>query len=382
MKNNNKALYIGVMSGTSMDAVDAALVSIYDNKIETLAHHSNEIPSGLKQQLSELCSPGENEIERSGHLDILVAELVAKTVNTLLENENLQAQDISAIGSHGQTVRHRPNAPKPFSLQIGNPSIIANNTNITTIADFRMADIAAGGQGAPLVPAFHQAAFQSKTDFRAIINIGGIANITLLSPDDEALLDPTLKNSDSVKGYDLGPGNTLMDQWIQHDQNKAFDMNGDWARTGKVIPTLLSKLLADDFIRKSPPKSSGREYFNLPWLKRHFETPSAANDIQRTLAEFTAQVIANTLKQETNNHPCDVFLCGGGVKNAFLKKRITLLLPSYQISSTCTLGIDAQLVEATAFAWLAKQTLNKLTSNIEAVTGASHRKILGGIYLA
>jgi len=382
MKNNKKALYIGVMSGTSMDAVDAALVSIYDNKIETLAHHSNEIPLDLKQQLFELCSPSENEIERCGHLDILVAELVAKTVNTLLENENLQAKDISAIGSHGQTVRHRPNAPKPFSLQIGNPSIIAHNTNITTIADFRMADIAASGQGAPLVPAFHQAAFQSKTDFRAIINIGGIANITLLNPDNEAQLDQTLKNSDTVKGYDLGPGNTLMDQWIQHNQNKAFDMNGDWARTGKVIPTLLSKLLADDFIQKSPPKSSGREYFNLPWLKRHIAPSSAAKDIQRTLAEFTAQVIANTLKLETHNQACDVFLCGGGVRNIFLQERINLLLPDYNISTTCTLGTDAQLVEATAFAWLAKQTLNQLPGNIKTVTGANHQKILGGIYLA
>lgn len=377
-----KALYIGVMSGTSMDAVDAALVSINHHEIETLAHHSNEIPSDLKQQLSKLCASGENEIERFGYLDVVVAELIAKTVNSLVKNENLQPQDITAIGSHGQTIRHQPNALKPFSLQIGNPSIIAHNTGITTIADFRMADIAAGGQGAPLVPAFHQAAFQSKEGLRAIINIGGIANITLLSPDLSTQQDKSLKNIEAVKGYDLGPGNTLMDQWILHHQNKPFDVNGKWAREGKLIPTLLKKLLTDDFIQKVPPKSSGREYFNLPWLKRHTEDTFEAKDVQRTLIEFTAQVIANTLKQETNDHPCDVFLCGGGVKNAFLKERITSLLPSYQISSTCTLGIDAQLVEATAFAWLAKQTLNRLPGNIEAVTGASQRKILGGIYLA
>jgi len=378
MKNNKKQLYIGVMSGTSMDAVDAALVSINDNKIETLAHHSNEIPSNLKLQLSELCSPGENEIERCGHLDILVAELIAKTVNTLLENENLQTQDISAIGSHGQTVRHLPNARKPFSLQIGNPSIIAHNTNITTIADFRMADIAAGGQGAPLVPAFHQAAFQSKTDFRAIINIGGISNITLLNPSNKT--QPN--HPPSTEGYDLGPGNTLMDQWILYHHNKAFDMNGDWARTGKTIAPLLNKFLTDNFIQKAPPKSSGREYFNLSWLKRNIDDSLEAKDVQRTLVEFTAQVIANALKRETNSHPCDVFLCGGGVRNTFLQERINSLLPDYNISTTCTLGIDAQLVEATAFAWLAKQTLNKSPGNIKAVTGASHQKILGGIYLA
>jgi len=378
-----KALYIGVMSGTSMDAIDAVLASIDDdNNIETLAHQSNEIPSDLKQQLSELCSAGENEIERFGQLDIIIADLISEAVNTLVNNENLQPQDISAIGSHGQTIRHLPNAPKPFSLQIGNPSTIAHNTGITTIADFRMADIAAGGQGAPLVPAFHQAAFQSQKDFRAIINIGGIANITLLNPDHNEQQDKPLKNSPPVKGYDLGPGNTLMDQWILYHQNKPFDVDGAWARSGKLIPSLLNKLLADNFIQKAPPKSSGREHFNLPWLKRHTEDTLETKDVQRTLIEFTAQVIANTLKQETNDHPCNVFLCGGGVRNAFLKERITLLLPNYNISSTCTLGIDAQLVEATAFAWLAKQTLNQLPGNIKAVTGASHRKILGGIYLA
>jgi len=382
MKSNKQTLYIGVMSGTSMDAVDAALVSIDNNIIETLAHHSNEIPSNLKQQLSKLCSPGENEIERCGHLDIIVAELVAKTVNSLLKKENLQAQDISAIGSHGQTVRHQPNIPKPFSLQIGNPSIIAHKTSITTIADFRMADIAAGGQGAPLVPAFHQAAFQSENDFRAIINIGGIANITLLPPEKEVQPGQAFKNSHTVKGYDIGPGNTLMDQWILHHKDKPFDTNGNWARTGKIIHPLLNKFLADLFIQKSPPKSSGREYFNLSWLKHHIEDSQEAKDIQRTLIEFSATTIANTIKLETNDQPCDVFLCGGGVRNTFLQERINLLLPNYNISTTCKLGIDAQLVEATAFAWLAKQTLNQLPGNIKTVTGASHQKILGGIYLA
>ena len=191
-----------------------------------------------------------------------------------------------------------------------------------------------------------------------------------------------IRDSSTVSGYDLGPGNTLMDQWILHHQSKAFDENGDWARTGEVIPSLLNKLLADHFIEKSPPKSSGREYFNLPWLNRHIKDTQEIADVQRTLLEFTAAVIANTVKLETKSQPCNIYLCGGGVRNTFLQERITILLPKYSISTTCTLGIDAQLVEATAFAWLAKQTLNQLPGNIEAVTGASRPKILGGIYLA
>ena len=207
------------MSGTSMDAVDAALVSFDNNKIETIAHFSNEITSNLKQKLSALCSAGENEIERCCDLDIRFAELSAKTVNALLEKEGLSAKDISAIGSHGQTVRHSPNTEKPFSLQIGNPNIIAHQTGITTIADFRIADIAAGGLGAPLVPAFHQAAFEPCRNLRAIINIGGISNITLLEPNKKALKP----NNASVRGYDIGPGNTLMDQWSLHIKERSFD---------------------------------------------------------------------------------------------------------------------------------------------------------------
>lgn len=377
MINSKPEHYIGIMSGTSMDAVDAVLVSIDQQEIKTLAHYSKDIPFELKQKLSLLCSPGENEIEQYGHLDILVAELSASAVNCLLQTESIPHQEISAIGSHGQTIRHRPDAVKPFSLQIGNPSIIAHKTNITTVADFRMADIAAEGQGAPLVPAFHQAAFQSKTDFRAIINIGGIANITLLNPKTNS--DTSL---DSVKGYDLGPGNTLMDQWILKHQNKTFDTKGEWARTGQIIPTLLQSLLADTFIKKAPPKSSGREYFNLPWLNQHIKETIRANDVQRTLLEFTALTITSALKKETNGQPCDVYLCGGGVRNTFLYERINLLADSYTVTTTNKLGIDAQLVEATAFAWLAKQTLNRLPGNIEAVTGASQPKVLGGIYPA
>jgi len=366
-------LYIGVMSGTSMDAIDAVLVSISQNKLHTLACQSSTISFELKQQLSALCFQGNNEIERCAYLDILFAELIAETINNLLAKQGLKAQDICAIGSHGQTIRHDPEANKPFSLQIGNPNVIAHNTGITTIADFRMADIAAGGQGAPLVPAFHQAVFKPDAGCRAIINIGGIANITLLQ---------TKQNkSNKIKGYDIGPGNTLMDQWILKHKGTPIDLDGEWARSGNILPELLEKLLADAFIQREPPKSSGREYFNLEWLEAL--SPSQANnkDIQRTLLEFTAQVLANTVNNETDNNPCEVYLCGGGVKNCFLRERIIALLPNYQIESTCSLGIDAQLVEGAAFAWLAKQTMHKLAGNIENVTGASRPKILGGIYL-
>jgi len=377
-----KELYVGVMSGTSMDAIDAVLVSIANNTFKTLAHHSNPIPKGLQNQLSSLCSPGENEIERCGQLDVLFAELIARTVNTLLKNETLLPQDITAIGSHGQTIRHHPDLPKPFSLQIGNPSILAHNTGITTVADFRMADIAANGQGAPLVPAFHHSVFKPEKGFRAIINIGGIANITILNSSSIAPQNTALKNEEEVIGYDIGPGNTLMDQWILRHKNEPFDINGCWARSGQVIPSLLKHLLADIFIKRPPPKSSGREYFNLAWLNNYIEGQPKDEDVQRTLAEFTAQVLANTINHETKNMSCDVFLCGGGVRNTFLRERIDSLLPKNKISTTCSLGIDAQLVEAAAFAWLAKQTLRRLPGNIQNVTGAHCSKILGGIYLA
>lgn len=373
---HKEELYIGVMSGTSMDAVDAVLISITHNKFQTLACQSSTISPELKQQLSALCFPGNNEIERSAHLDILFAELIADTVNTLLIKQNLKAQDICAIGSHGQTIRHCPEAKKPFSLQIGNPSIIAHKTGITTIADFRMADIAAEGQGAPLVPAFHQAVFNPETGCRAIINIGGIANITLLHT----------KSNDAknniVKGYDIGPGNTLMDQWILKHKHTPIDLDGEWARSGNILPELLEKFLADAFIQKKPPKSSGREYFNLAWLDTFSPYQANNEDIQRTLLEFTAQVLADTVNHETNGTPCEIYLCGGGVKNRFLYERINALLPDYRIASTGNLGIDAQLVEGAAFAWLASQTMQNLPGNIESVTGASCAKILGGIYLA
>ena len=365
-------LFIGVMSGTSMDAIDAVLTEISVNEFRTLGHVSQAISPELRQQLQALCFAGQNELDRCAKLDVELGRLIAQTVNNLLHQKQLSAQDIRALGSHGQTIRHSPDSEPAFSWQIGNPSIIAEYTGIPTVADFRMADIAAGGQGAPLVPAFHHAVFSLKGELRALINIGGIANITLLNSLD----------ANSVSGFDIGPGNTLMDQWIQKWKGCSFDHNGEWARSGRIIPTLLTNLLSDPFISRTPPKSSGKEYFNLTWLDYYLNREPIAKpeDVQRTLNEFTAVTIANSIKEAFNSTPTEAFLCGGGVKNGLLLERLNELLPSYSIALTDVLGIGTQLVEASAFAWLACQTINQRAGNITAVTGARKNKILGGIY--
>jgi len=370
-------LYIGAMSGTSLDGVDTVLILIDKDKIDIQCNYSEAFPSNLREQILSLCSPGKNEIQRLGELNVILANFTAKAINKLLLKARKSQDKIKAIGSHGQTVRHIPNTLYPFSLQIGDPSLIAHLTGITTVADFRMADIAAGGQGAPLVPAFHQAVFSSKDTTRAIINIGGIANITFLPPTNNS-------KHTRIKGYDIGPGNTLMDQWIQQKLGKPYDDKGIWADSGKLQPELLSAFMEDEFIQKSSPKSSGREYFNLAWIQKYLEDKNQGNDedIQRTLNEFTASCIAKSIKFETQNIPCEVYLCGGGVNNNLLTKRLSKLLPYYPIATTTKLGIDPQLVEAAAFAWLASQTIKGLAGNITAVTGASCAKILGGIYPA
>lgn len=368
-------LYVGVMSGTSMDGVDAVLVQFTEQQTSVLAHHSEPIPTALRETCLALCSSGTDEIERSAIADIKFGKLIAKSVNALLDKSGFKAADIRAIGSHGQTLRHRPDTPFPFSLQIGNPNIIAQDTEITTVADFRMADIAAGGQGAPLVPAFHQAVFgATNIGGRIVINIGGIANLTHL---------PKEKN-DAVLGHDIGPGNTLLDQWVAKYKAKPYDINGEWARSGVVSAPLLVRLQQDPFILKPAPKSTGREYFNIQWLESHLNKLSekiSTVDVQRTLTEFSAAIISDAItSMSTTNHP-DIFFCGGGVNNTFLMERIQALSPDAELKLSDELGIPSQQVEAAAFAWLAQRTLNHLPGNIKSVTGARQAKILGGIYL-
>lgn len=361
--------YIGLMSGTSVDGIDAALVSIDDhNKISLLATHQHAIPDELRRAIQALMQPGDNELDREGMLDMQLGELFAEAATALLQKSSMQVAQVRAIGSHGQTVRHRPHAEHPFTRQIGNPSVIAERTGITTVADFRTRDIAAGGQGAPLVPAFHNAMFSTPGTARAIVNIGGIANLTWL---------PALA-SENVTGFDTGPGNTLLDYWAQQHLKQPFDRHGAWAAQGMVLDDLLKQLLNEPYFQLPAPKSTGRELFNAMWLNTKLTGKEPAADVQATLSELTARSIASSLPTQNG----EVFLCGGGAHNHDLIQRLQRQLPAMKIATTAGLGIDPDWVEAMAFAWLAHQTLAGKSGNLPTVTGARHPVVLGGIYLA
>jgi anhydro-N-acetylmuramic acid kinase len=365
--------YIGLMSGTSMDAVDAAVVNITANQITTLATYAEPLSPELRQQLLALLQPGENELMRMGQLDNQVAELFASTTQKLLQQAQIQSSQIRAIGSHGQTIRHYPAAPLQFSLQIGNPNIIAERTGITTVADFRRRDMAVGGQGAPLVPAFHQQIFHTAKHDRIILNIGGIANVTILPKD---VVQPVI-------GFDTGPGNCLLDSYIQqHFPHLTYDANGEWAATGKIIPTLLQAMLQETYLQQQLPKSTGRELFNLTWLSQHIANIKAAAapaDIQATLLEYTAQTIVQAIAPYATSDT-EVLVCGGGSHNAVLLARLTELAPALIIKTTAAYGINPDFVEAIAFAWMAHATLSHQTANLPVVTGADKAVILGGVY--
>lgn len=362
-------LYIGLMSGTSGDGIDAALVDFSQPQPKLVSTHYTAYTPYLRESILALCQNGDNEIERLGELDVLLGKEFAQAVNNLLNKQALAAKAIKAIGSHGQTIRHRP---LNFSLQIGDPNTIATLTGITTVADFRRKDIALGGQGAPLVPAFHQHLLASNKINRAIVNIGGIANVTFLSQ----------KNTDKVIGFDTGPGNVLMDAWIDMQQKKPYDKNGTWAAQGKILPDLLERLLADPFFLLSAPKSTGREHFNLSWLQEKLlatEKECSFTDVQTTLVELTAQTIIRSIRDYFADG--EILICGGGVHNAFLMARLDQLAkPHFSISSTQKQGIDPDWVEAMAFAWLARQTLKLMPGNVPSVTGAKRAAVLGGVY--
>ncbi|TNC79840.1 MAG: anhydro-N-acetylmuramic acid kinase [Oleiphilus sp.] len=363
-------LYIGAISGTSMDGIDAVLTDVNEQGCKTIAAHSTEYPKPLKQSLLTLCRPGSNEIESAGSASVQLAELIASTINELLHRNDIRSEHIQAVGSHGQTIRHCADTRHPFSLQIGDPSTIAHHTNITTVADFRMADIAAKGQGAPLAPAFHEAVFADPERSRVVVNLGGIANVTLLKPGQHTI------------GYDTGPANTLMDQWIQECTQKAYDDHGHWARSGSLIPSLLERMLDEPYLSLPYPKSTGRELFNLEWLKQqlsHQDDSYKNQDVQRTLLEYTAMTLSDAVLTHTGDHG-ELYLCGGGVNNDFLIERLKALMPRHTLTTTQTLGVHPQHVEAAAFAWLAFRTINRLPGNLKTVTGAHRNKILGGIY--
>lgn len=364
-------LYIGLMSGTSMDGIDAALVSFEENAINLIDTISIEIPAEIKSTLTFLSNGKNIDLILLGETDVKMGHLFADAVLKLLQKTKVDAKNIMAIGSHGQTIYHHPHSAHPFTIQIGDPNVIAARTDITTIADFRRRDIALGGQGAPLVPAFHDYLFQNRIQDQFVLNIGGIANITYLPAD----------RSKKIIGFDTGPGNTLLDLWHEKHCGSPCDLNGEWARGGKLHSDLLSLLLDDDYFRKPFPKSTGREYFNLRWLEKklnQFEKNISAQDIQNTLTELTAKTIANAiLAISPSTH---IAVCGGGAFNLFLMTRLQANLPTAEVASSEKMGVNPQWIEAMAFAWLAKQTIENKSGNAPSVTGAAKEAVLGGVY--
>jgi Predicted molecular chaperone distantly related to HSP70-fold metalloproteases len=368
-------LFVGLMSGTSMDAIDVVIVNLSRQHPEVVAAAAYPLPVELRAELLALCLGIEqSEVERLARLDVRLGRLFAEAVISLLKKAQLAPCEIRAIGSHGQTVRHKPVGPEPFTLQIGDPNIITQQTGITTVADFRRRDVAAGGQGAPLAPAFHAAVFRSSAEDRVILNIGGMANVTILPRDEKS----------PVAGFDTGPGNVLIDAWAAEHLAAPMDRDGAWAASGRVQLQLLHRLLENAYFRKPPPKSTGREYFNLDWLKRALKTLRPApnpQDVQTTLCELTARTISDailTFASRTKR----VLVCGGGVHNAFLMERLGAYLANCIVESTDSVGLNPDMIEAIAFAWLAQRTLKGVAGNLPSVTGAERQVILGGIYLA
>ncbi len=396
---SNKGYYIGLMSGTSADGIDLALVTFDNNgdhqQSKPILHASYYHPydDKIANKIIDLYNPESNEIDRAFSLDIELAQLFAKTINALLVQEQLNYDDIIAIGNHGQTIRHRPQTKYPFTLQIGCCQTLATLTNIRVIGQFRRKDMALGGQGAPLVPAFHQQIFSENTSVNNscnvfVVNIGGIANITLL---------PATKYQ-QVVAFDTGPGNALMDDWFQLHNPKSehkYDKNGDWAASGHINESLLAQLLADNYFQLAPPKSTGREYFNLSWLRKQLSKvkPLPIQDVQATVTAFTAVTISNAIIDATNKYGVNslnitkVYLCGGGAHNHTLKNQLNQLNQQtraenkkYELLLTNKKDIDGDQLEAIAFAWLAFAYDKKLLSSMSAVTGASKSCTLGSPY--
>lgn len=380
----NSNLYIGLMCGTSIDGVDVALVEINDSSCRLIEHYLHPVKESVKDDLRLLCSLADNEkdlrtkenrIELLGTVDVQMGHVFAESVNHFLKLKNITKEQIRAIGSHGQTVRHQPKQDFPFTFQIGDPNIIALHTGIETVADFRRMDIAAGGQGAPLAPAFHNAVMRSSSENRIILNLGGIANITLLPKEQTA----------KVIGFDTGTANTLMDAWYMHhhpDRTDDFDRDSEFAKTGIINQQLLELCLADPYFQLPYPKSTGREYFSIAWLQEkinQLQSTAKPSDIQRTLVEFSAQTIADAINSLSLDN-FSVYSCGGGTHNKLLIKSIETHLKR-PIEPTDNIDVSGDYLEAMTFAWLAHQRVNQLTGNLPSVTGASSKKILGAIYL-
>jgi anhydro-N-acetylmuramic acid kinase len=355
------------MSGTSLDGIDAALVAFEDGRCRLTHARYQPFEPELRARLLALNHSDDDELHRAALAGNELAVRYAAAIEGLLREANVRPNQVAALGCHGQTVRHRPDLG--YTIQLNSPALLAELSGITVIADFRSRDIAAGGQGAPLVPAFHAAMFHSPRRNRVIVNIGGISNLTDLPADGEIL------------GFDCGPGNLLLDAWIGLQRDEPYDRDGMWAESGKIIPELLQALLAYPFFGEPPPKSTGRDMFNLSWLERFLLPGYRPEDIQATLLQLTAAAIADSVARHCP-HADEIYLCGGGAHNAALKRALEQRLPALPIELTDALGIGADWVEAVAFAWLARQTLSGLPGNLPQVTGAKGKRILGAIYPA
>lgn len=364
--------FIGAMSGTSVDGIDVALVR-FTPQPALAASQTLRYPEALRRELLALAVPGENEIDRLGRADAEVGRWFARAIRELLAETGTAPTAVRAIGSHGQTVRHRPNGATPFTLQIGDPNVIAAHTGIPVAADFRRKDVALGGQGAPLVPAFHEAVFRQAGRDRAVVNIGGIANVTVL-PGDAAR---------SLAGFDTGPGNTLLDGWSRRHLNEPMDRNGAFAASGRVQRPLLTALRGDAYFVQAPPKSTGPEHFSLAWLDRHLGSSAdlIPADVQATLLALTADSIADAVRHWGQLRNPEVFVCGGGARNPELMRVLQARLPASLLTTTDALGVPSAWVEAIAFAWLARQRLEARPGNHPNVTGAARPAVLGGLWL-
>lgn len=362
-----RELYIGLMSGTSLDGVDAALVDFATTPPTVVSTHYSPYPSAIRTEALALNAPCPDELDRAARLSIQLADLYAAAVLAVLRDAAVTPANVVAIGCHGQTIRHRPELG--YTIQLVDPSRLAEHSGIRTVADFRSRDLAAGGQGAPLVPAFHRMWFASQTVPRAVVNIGGIANVT------------SLPIEGSVTGFDTGPGNILLDHWAQECLGSPIDRDGRFAASGSVVPALLEAMLEDGYFSAAPPKSTGRDHFNSGWLRSHAIEGLSPADVQATLSALTAGSIAAAIERYCAG-VSEVFVCGGGAHNRDLMGRLEKLLQYAALSSTSALGLDPDWVEAVAFAWLARCAVRNETSSLPEVTGARGARVLGGIYPA
>lgn len=361
--------FIGLISGTSVDGIDAVLAEFDDARLSLVASRSHPYPPPLQDRLRQaMLQPQDAGLDELGDLHVRVGAAFRDAALALLEDAGLEPAAVRAIGSHGQTLRHRPDRKPPFTLQIGDAATIATGTGIDTVADFRSHDVALGGEGAPLVPPFHAWLMRDATEPRVVLNIGGIANVTVLPADGE------------VSGFDTGPGNTLLDAWSRRHRNLPYDDGGAWAAGGRVDTTLVEGALADPWFSRPPPKSTGFEYFNLDWLEL-LQPAMPAVDVQASLAELSARSIAEAIDRWAPGTR-RVFACGGGTRNDDLMRRLAARLPGATLRTTADAGLPPEWVEAAAFAWLAMRHVNGLSGNLPSVTGARRAAILGALYRA